>query len=127
MISIASRMLRSPAEKPTRPSGPTLGGKPIPRPRTSPASIASLGLHRDGEADLHERQPPEDHVEDDQEDEQHDQRADRDDRNRHRADPADAERLLGGEPAGDEAQLPDPAELVAELVGDDEPDVALEL
>src|SRR5436190_22177266 len=79
-IWTASRTFWSPCDQATRPSAPTRGGKLIPRPRMRPGSISALRLHGDREADLEERQPPEDDVQQRDEDHQDDQRADRDDR-----------------------------------------------
>src|SRR5262249_34363534 len=94
MTSIASRTLISPSDQATRPSGPTRGGKPMPRPRILPASITSSSrLARNGQADLQKRQPPENNVQDRQEDDQHEQGADRDDRDGERADLAEFEVL----------------------------------
>src|ERR1044072_3396671 len=94
MIRIAPRTSPSPSDQSMRPSGPTRGGKLMPRPSICPAFFISSTLlpraqTRYRETDKEERHPAEDDVQHKDNDEQQQQRADGDDRNRERADHPD--------------------------------------
>src|SRR5215207_391242 len=127
---IDSRTFSSPSDHASRPSAPTRGGKLRPCPKMFLLRIRGrpllLGEQRDGEANLQERYPPEHDVEEDEDNEQQDEGAERDDRQRERADEADVDAVVRdrGFVVEDGFLLArDAANLLLQLVRDDEADV----